>query len=202
MREGIRYLRTYAENPLSIERLRQEAPTLSHLLLDGFQAASFAVPADDFHTVLDMLGEDIDDLPPPNSEHDVVSGKLGELEKKYLHASPEVKERLARSIERGSVGKYVKALNGYKCQLCEALGHEPLGFKKRNGQHYVEAHHVMPVSERQIGSLSASNILTACANHHREMHYGEVRVEITERHFEIVVEGVQVRIPRPVMQDA
>jgi predicted restriction endonuclease len=112
-----------------------------------------------------------------------------------------VKERLARSIERGSVGKYVKALNGYKCQLCEALGREPLGFKKRDGQHYIEAHHVMPVSERQIGSLSASNILTACANHHRQMHYGEVNVEITERHFEITVEGVLLRISRPAIED-
>lgn len=198
----IRYLRTFAEHPLHIERLRHETPALSHLLLNGFQAASFAIPADDFRTVLDMLGEDIDDLPPPNSERDVASRKLGELEKKYLHASPEVKERLARSIERGSVGKHVKALNGYRCQLCEALGREPLGFKKRNGQHYVEAHHVMPVSERQIGSLSASNILTACANHHRQMHYGEVSVEITESHFEIIVEGVQLRIPRPGITDA
>lgn len=198
----IRYLRTYADDPLTIERLRSEAPTLSHLLLNGFQAASFPIPADDFRTVLDMLAEEVEELPAPNAERDVASNKLSELEKKYLHASPEVKERLGRTIERGSVGKYVKAANGYKCQLCEALGHEPLGFRKRNGQHYVEAHHVMPVSDRQVGSLSASNILTACANHHRQMHYGEVSVAITERHFEITVDGVQLQIPRSAIEPA
>lgn len=195
----IRYLRAYADNPLSIERLRQEAPGLSHLLLDGFQAASFPIPAEDFRTVLNMLGDKVEALPPPDTEHDLPADKLAEMEKKYLNASPEVKERLARSIERGPAGRLVKQANGYKCKLCEALGRDPLGFKKRNGQHYVEAHHVMPVSERQIGSLAASNILTACANHHRQVHYGEVTVEITSDHFEISVEGELLKIPRPAI---
>jgi len=196
----LRYVRSYASSPLTIERLRAEAPGISHLLLDGFQASSFQIPAQDFHAVLDMLGDDLDDLPSQEGEQDIAASRLKELEEKYLHASPEVKERIARTIERGTVGAQVKKANGYKCQLCEALGHDPLGFKKRNGQHYVEAHHVMPVARRQVGSLAASNILTACANHHRQMHYGDVAVEIADNHFEIVVDGTVLSIPRPTLQ--
>ena len=52
---GVRYLRNYLRQPLTIERLREERPSLSRLLLDGFQAASFPISADDFHAVLDLL---------------------------------------------------------------------------------------------------------------------------------------------------
>ena len=61
----IRYLRTYRDRPLTIERLNAERPNISRLLLDGFQAASFPITASDFHTVLELLGEDVDDLALP-----------------------------------------------------------------------------------------------------------------------------------------
>ena len=69
-------------------------PNLSRPLLKGFQAESFPISADDFHGVLSLLGEDPDNLPVPVSEEQVGVGALAELEKKYLHASPEVKERI------------------------------------------------------------------------------------------------------------
>jgi predicted restriction endonuclease len=86
----------------------------------------------------------------------------------------------------------VKKATGYRCQLGEALGLPPHGFKKPNGVPYVEAHHVMPVSKLKIGSLSLSNILTLCANLHKQMHYRCVSVEIGEKVFEIVIEGQQI----------
>lgn len=75
-------------------RLRAERPNLSRPILKGFQAESFPISADDFHGVLSLLGEDPDNLPVPVSEEQVGVGALAELEKKYLHASPEVKERI------------------------------------------------------------------------------------------------------------
>jgi len=45
-------------------------------------------------------------------------------------------------------------------------------FKKKNGELYVEAHHVMPVSKSKSDRFPASNVLTLCANHHREVHFG------------------------------
>lgn len=190
----IRYLRTYLDRPLTIERLRIESPDLSPLLLNGFQAASFPIAADDFRTVAALLGEDMETL--PLTEPSITSDKLAAMEQKYLKANPEVKERLSRTIERGPIGALVKKARGYKCQICEALGVVPFGFLKKNGEPYVEAHHVMPVSKGQIGSLSASNIMVLCANHHRQMHYGGIEVRIGEEAFEFVIAGVAVKIPR------
>ena len=191
----IRYLRTYRDRPLTIQRLNAERPKISRLLQDGFQAASFPIPAGDFHAVLELLGEDVDNLTVP-LECDTSPDALAALQRKYLHASPEVKERISRYIERGSVGTMVKKQLGYKCQVCAALGREPLGFRKNNGEPYAEAHHVAPVSAMQAGSLAASNVMVVCANHHRQMHYGGIDVVIGEKSFDFAIDGQLIAIPR------
>lgn len=194
---SVRYLRNYLGRPLTIERLRQERPGLSRLLLDGFQASSFPISADDFHAVLELLGEDKDAIAAAVAEDDVFTlDRLAELESKFLNASPEVRTRVSKAIERGPIGAEVKRLNGFRCQLCEALGRNPTGFKKRNGEPYVEAHHVMPVHRKEIGSLSAANIVTLCANHHREVHYGDVDVAIGDEEFTFRIEGMEATIQR------
>jgi len=122
--------------------------------------------------------------------------RLTDLESKYLDSSPEVKERVSRTIERGPIAALVKRANGFRCQLCAALGRDPIGFKKKNGEPYVEAHHVMPVSIQQIGSLAALNVLTLCANHHREVHFGCVEIVVHNDVFEVLNAGERVQIPR------
>lgn len=196
---NIRYLKTYGGNPLTIERLKSERPDLSRLLLNGFQASSFPITARDFHAVMDLLGEDLDDL-PSSPDDDIGADALAALERKYLRASPEVKVRVSKSIERGPVGGMVKKANGFKCQVCEALGSNPIGFLKKNGEPYVEAHHVMPVSTKQIGSLSASNVMTVCANHHRQLHYGGIEVRISPETFEFEIGGSSLAIQRLVIE--
>ena len=192
----LRYLRSFLDNPLTIARLRAEKPDISELLLNGFQAASFPISANDFRAVLALLGEELDDLPSPTPEAEVTPDKLAELEKKYLHASPEVKEQLGKTIERGPIGRLVKIATGFKCQLCDGLRLDPVGFLKKNGEPYVEAHHVMPVLKKAIGSLSASNVMTLCANHHREMHYGAIEVVVNATTFDVGIGGTLVTVPR------
>lgn len=192
----LHYLRTYYGSPLTIERLRAERPNISPLLLNGFQAASFPISASDFRAVMALLGEDLDNLSSPAELSEVTSDKLAAMEEKYLHANPEVKESLSRTVERGPVGALVKKATGFKCQVCEALGCHPVGFLKMNGEPYVEAHHVMPVSKKEIGSLAASNIMTVCANHHRQMHYGGIAVVVSAMTFDFVIDGVSVSIPK------
>jgi predicted HNH restriction endonuclease len=194
----IRYLRTYLNGPLTIARLRAEQPDVSGLLLDGFQAASFPISADDFHAVVALLGEDVDEVVASTPETDSSAAALAALQKKYVNASPEVKERVSKYIERGSVGSRVKKELGFRCQVCEALGQKPLGFLKENGEHYAEAHHVMPVSELQVGSLAASNIMVVCANHHRQMHYGGIEVDVRETVFEFTIDDISLKIQRCV----
>jgi len=135
----------------------------------------------------------------PNEMLEAISSEalvLVETEKKLLARTPEVRERISKSIERGSIGQKLKRANNFKCQLCDTLGLNPIGFVKANGEPYVEAHHATPVSELEIGSLAASNIMILCANHHREMHYGQVELERDEREFIIRLEGQTLRIER------
>ena len=192
----VRYLRTYKSSPLSITKLRSAQPNISPLLLDGFQAASFPISAQDFHAVIELLGEDPDSLPAPLDEPAMTADMIAELEKGYRNASPEVKERVSKRIERGPIGALVKQANGFRCQLCQALGINPIGFKKKSGEPYVEAHHAMPVAKKELGSLSASNVMTLCPNHHRQVHYGHVEITIGETVFQIVIDGKSVQIPR------
>jgi len=190
----IKYLRRYSDNPLTIARLRTEAPGLSHLLLNGFQAASFPISAEEFHAVMELLNEDLEEMEAMPGDGADTLDALAALERRFANASPEVKTRVSKCVERGPVGAAVKRANGHKCQLCEAMGLDPLGFRKRNGEAYVEAHHVMPVASRAVGILSASNIMTLCANHHRQMHYGYVTVAVGEAWFEVEVDGSKYKI--------
>jgi hypothetical protein len=146
--------------------------------------------------IMAMLGEQLDELPPLAGQSPITAGKLGDVEQKYLSASPEVKERLSRTIERGPLGALLKKVTGFKCQVCEALGLDPIGFRKPNGDPYVEAHHAMPVSKRQIGSLAASNVMILCANHHRQMHYGGIEAQIGPTTFDFTIGGTPIKVPR------
>lgn len=191
----IRYLKSFAERPLTIEQLREEQPNLSHLLLNGFQDSSFPISAADFRSILAMLLVDPENLPDPAEPTILPDGLTGQ-ETKYLYASPEVKERVSKVVERGPTGALAKQATGFKCQLCEALGLPPIGFVKRGGEPYVEAHHVMPVHQRQVGSLALSNIMTLCANHHRQAHYGEVEISIEQTTFDILIDDQFIQVPR------
>lgn len=192
----IRYLRVYVKQPLTIASLRREKSELSNLMLHGFQGSSFPLTEYDFQLILRMLGEDRQALPGLSIAPPVDLKQLADMEQRYLHAAPEVKDRFSKAIERGPVGALVKRHNAFRCQICEALGHHPFSFTKPDGEPYVEAHHVSSVAEQQIGTLAAGNIITVCANHHRELHFGGVNVEILSRSFKFTLSNGIVDIPR------
>lgn len=127
--------------------------------------------------------------------------ELEALRQRYRDAPPKVKHRLSAAIERGGVGALVKRANGYRCQVCEALGLASLGFRKRNGVPYVEAHHVLPVSSLAPGSLGPQNVITVCANHHRQMHYGTVEIAAQEEGFHLVLDGHSLILSRHTSPD-
>jgi predicted HNH restriction endonuclease len=128
---------------------------------------------------------------------DNIRARIAMLDETFKDASPEKKQRVSSYIERGPMGAEVKKANGYKCQICEALGANPIGFKKKKtGIPYIEAHHVILVSTGQIGTLSSRNVMTLCANHHREIHYGDILVEATVDRFVLTHEGKRLEILR------
>ncbi len=122
---------------------------------------------------------------------------IDKLEKKMKKQSPELKQRISSFIERGSIANKVKKLTNYKCLVCEALGQNPHSFIKTNGDYYIETHHVEPVSTLKVGVLSISNLMTVCANHHRQLHYGNSTIlENTEKHFKLTIDAETITIKK------
>lgn len=68
---------------------------------------------------------------------------------------------------------------------CEHCGRE--GFRMRNGDAYLEAHHIISLSKD--GRDTVENVIALCAEHHREAHYGATAEEL-EKSF---VQCVQAR---------
>jgi 5-methylcytosine-specific restriction enzyme A len=52
---------------------------------------------------------------------------------------------------------------------CEHCGE--LGFRKADGSHYIEAHHIISLAKQ--GPDTLENVIAVCPNHHREAHFGE-----------------------------
>ncbi|MEO6941014.1 MAG: HNH endonuclease signature motif containing protein [Candidatus Kapaibacterium sp.] len=119
------------------------------------------------------------------------------LEAIYANAVPRVKEVISKVIERGSVADVVKKYFKYECLACNAMGLHLGSFLKQDGEQYVEAHHVIHVSKLVKGSLSASNIITLCATHHRQFHHGNVEATATTPEwFSFNIDDVEVKVPR------
>lgn len=139
----------------------------------------------DLFDFLDLIGDTTADT----------EKEIEKLEKKMKNQPPEIKQRISSFIERGAISNKVKKLTNYKCLVCEAMGINPYSFKKTNGINYVETHHVEPVSTLKKGVLGISNLITVCANHHRQMHYGESKLtNETETEFEFRIDGKKLKI--------
>lgn len=102
--------------------------------------------------------------------------EIRKIEEKYKNVKPTVKEYISKRIERGNFADKIKKINNYKCLICVRLNKPPYAFKKDNGDYYIEVHHIIPVAELQIGSLSTANLITVCPNHHRQIHYGKFEI--------------------------
>jgi HNH endonuclease len=77
--------------------------------------------------------------------------------------------------KRRMAGSYVRDQEVRRQVLLRANGICEYGgcatFKKGNGQSYLEAHHVISLSEQ--GADKLSNVIALCPNHHREAHFGQ-----------------------------
>ncbi len=109
--------------------------------------------------------------------------EIDEVNKKGKEKKQIVYERYERDQE---LNKLIKKSRGEKCQICGYF------FQMKNGEKYVECHHLEHLSE---GGLDVSkNILVLCANHHRQFHFGNVRIlEHTEQFLHILIDNVKYR---------
>jgi 5-methylcytosine-specific restriction endonuclease McrA len=173
----IRYLRNLLSKPLTLKNIRESIGITDKYLLDGFQASTMPLDSKSFQTLVESLGTD-KSLIYENIEAEPLDhiSQIHELESKYEFATPEVKETISRRIERGKIANDFKKAAGYKCMVCESLGLNPITFYKKNNEPYVEVHHVIPIANLRVGTLGPSNLITVCANHHRQLHYGNAEL--------------------------
>jgi hypothetical protein len=191
----IRYIKNLLNSPLLLEKLKSDNDIQKDkYILSGFQASSMPLDKDTFDRIVQLTGyeeqifENIEPVEADNENESIL------LEEKYKHASPQVKEIISKRIERGKISQAVKKINGYKCKVCEALGNTPFSFKKTNGEYYVETHHIIPVSNLTQGSLGISNLITVCANHHRQFHYGNIIIiDNTEDSLTLTIDGKEIK---------
>ncbi|RTE52769.1 EVE domain-containing protein [Arenibacter aquaticus] len=198
LRVKIRYIKKLLDNPILLRDLQNLTDFQNEkALLNGRQASSWSIKKDTFDKILEHAESNIAVVSEVKTTELNDYADLQKFEAKYFNATPRVKAIVNRRIERGDISKAVKKINNYECLVCKTLGLNPHGFKKRNGEFYVETHHIIPVSELQQGSLGTLNLLTVCANHHRQLHYGNVKlIENNDKYFEFTIDNQQIRIDK------
>lgn len=148
-----------------------------------------------FHEIVKQSGVSLTELQQLR-ETSTTDG-VRRLERKAVSLDPKKRERISSAIERGIIGSQVKAARGHRCQLCEALGRQPVAFVKKGGLGYSEAHHVQPVSLMLAGSLADVNIMVLCPNHHRQAHYGNFAIkDYRQNEWLIEIDDKSLTIPR------
>lgn len=76
------------------------------------------------------------------------------------------------------LGKTVLVNSGWKCCLSGFDGHEHTTFSTKNGNNYLEAHHLVPMKAQKdfmpINLDIYDNIIPLCPNCHKAVHYGSL----------------------------
>lgn len=193
----LKYLKNMLAKPLLFSNKNiADIASQDNYLFKGFQASAMPLLRETFNNI---VGVDKDSEIWSNClvEHANTTNQIHTLNEKYRNSTPEVKEYLAKRIERGSIASEIKKLYGYKCLVCEAQGNNPFSFIKTNSEHYVETHHINYVSNLEMGSLGLSNLITLCANHHRQFHYGNVIIEEnSEEKLNVLIDGKNIEIKK------
>lgn len=194
---NIRYIKNLINNPILISDLKNEhVINLDKYLLDGFQASSMPLNQATFEYLTAKIGNIDNILNNIEEERPVSISDIEKLEAKYRNATPLVKYRISKTIERGTISQKVKRYNDYKCQICDELGLNPYTFKRDNGEYYIETHHIIPVSHGKKGTLGLTNLITVCANHHRQIHFGGIGITVLEDKFIVEIDNKAIEIPK------
>lgn len=190
----IKILKNLLESPVLLDNLKNDEFDFDKYLINGFQASSMPLEKESFEKILLKIENSDDIFENSEIENLNIISDIQQIEEKYKNATPQVKEIISKRIERGQISHKLKELNGYKCQICEKLGLNPFSFETKKGNNYVETHHIIPVSEQIEGSLGIANLITLCANHHRQLHYGNVDFEIKENMIIFTIDDKEVEI--------
>lgn len=98
---------------------------------------------------------------------------------------PEYLKRMRGIYKRDAAirRKVVKRSKG-SCEYCDQQG-----FRKIDGQYFVEAHHIISLSDQ--GPDKLTNVIALCPNHHREAHFGK-RWKKMQKEFKMILQKMKV----------
>nr|WP_321352636.1 HNH endonuclease [uncultured Methanoregula sp.] len=97
-----------------------------------------------------------------------------EVQAKYTHTEGGKREVITSAYERDQiVSEYAKRKANGICQLCN----EPAPFCNRNGDPFLETHHIIPLANG--GPDTIENVVALCPNCHRKMHVLNLPLDIT-----------------------
>jgi hypothetical protein len=77
-----------------------------------------------------------------------------------------------RTLRQTRVALHVKAIHRHACQICGTRIQLP------DGEFYSEAHHIRPLGGEHKGPDKTENILCLCPNHHVQLDYGAIPIEV------------------------
>lgn len=131
-----------------------------------------------------VIASDIDEL-KDEAEYteDVVSQEISQITREKLEILPTIEPTIVTEGERlvvkrdAAIGVLAIANSEYKCEFDE--GHETF-ISKKTKKRYMEAHHLIPVSQAQYvwkkkraNVDCIENIVSLCPTCHRAIHHGE-----------------------------
>lgn len=150
-----------------------------------FCVGGIYIPLDEFDHQFSLFSTETED--PSVKERDLYNKiikriqELDEINNKTVKKNQIIYERYERDQE---LNKLIKKFRGEKCQICGYF------FQMQNGEKYVECHHLEHLSK---GGLDVSkNILVLCANHHRQFHFGNIKIlDHTEELLHVSIDNVE-----------
>jgi hypothetical protein len=156
-------------------------------------SARFKIDITDYFNRTEFLNAEDDLKQPPvafskeqGKSHSNLKIELKSLNEKFRNASPIRKLVLSEQVARPSrIVNALKELRDFTCQICRKKG-----FRKRSGDFYAEAHHLVELHKMLPNSYCTENVIILCSNCHRRIHLGEYKVKgIDANSFQFKFEG-------------
>ena len=97
----------------------------------------------------------------------------------YPPRAPTTVHRIRRDTK---IVAQLKKRYGYRCQIC---GHR---IELKDG-YYCEAHHLRPLGQPHNGPDVSENIIIVCPNHHVQLDYGALIINLNELHLKHTIKG-------------
>lgn len=112
---------------------------------------------------------------------------IEEFNKRYREVKPQAKRIISERVSRpGAISNYIKRLRNYTCEICGEKG-----FEQKNGNLYIETHHIIELHELIPSSYCSDNIIVVCSTCHRKLHYANVQYHnVDEQQIIIEINGV------------